>query len=180
MNGDNCIYSPKRGYLNMLLYVGKSRGGSWNFSCQIGCSEKVLSLGPFTDSRLSMGRFVYLQTIYTYPAGTGAPNSFSMILKVTDAASRRGTQAWPLVCGPDLPQRCRTSAIFGSGGSSVDRQPGEIGNGASTRGRFHRRTSEVDSDLFKVAPADIWKIQVLETWVAGERVYAKDNQSAQR
>ena len=38
----------------------------------------------------------------------------------------------------------------------------------------------VDRDLFKVAPADIWKIQVLETWVAGERVYAKGNQSAQR
>ncbi|MCG5262438.1 amidohydrolase [Cupriavidus gilardii] len=38
----------------------------------------------------------------------------------------------------------------------------------------------VDRDLFKVAPADIWKIQVLETWVAGERVYAKGNQSAKR
>ncbi|MCT9127265.1 amidohydrolase [Cupriavidus gilardii] len=38
----------------------------------------------------------------------------------------------------------------------------------------------VDRDLFKVAPADIWKIQVLETWVAGERVYAKGSQSAQR
>jgi len=38
----------------------------------------------------------------------------------------------------------------------------------------------VDRDLFKVAPADIWKIQVLETWVAGERVYAKGEQSAQR
>lgn len=38
----------------------------------------------------------------------------------------------------------------------------------------------VDRDLFKVAPADIWKIQVLETWVAGERVYTKGNQSAQR
>ncbi|SOY64939.1 amidohydrolase [Cupriavidus taiwanensis] len=32
----------------------------------------------------------------------------------------------------------------------------------------------VDQDLFKVKPADIWKTQVLETWVAGERVYAKD------
>ncbi len=30
----------------------------------------------------------------------------------------------------------------------------------------------VDRDLFKIAPADIWKTQVLETWVAGERVYA--------
>lgn len=38
----------------------------------------------------------------------------------------------------------------------------------------------VDRDLFKVAPADIWKIQVLETWVAGERVYAKGEQSARR
>ena len=38
----------------------------------------------------------------------------------------------------------------------------------------------VDRDLFKVAPTDIWKIQVLETWVAGERVYAKGEQSAQR
>ncbi|QQX87273.1 amidohydrolase [Cupriavidus necator] len=32
----------------------------------------------------------------------------------------------------------------------------------------------VDQDLFKAKPADIWKTQVLETWVAGERVYAKD------
>ena len=32
----------------------------------------------------------------------------------------------------------------------------------------------VDQDLFKVKPADIWKTQVLQTWVAGERVYAKD------
>ncbi len=38
----------------------------------------------------------------------------------------------------------------------------------------------VDRDLFKVAPADIWKIQVLETWVAGERVYAKGDQAAKR
>lgn len=38
----------------------------------------------------------------------------------------------------------------------------------------------VDRDLFKVAPADIWKVQVLETWVAGERVYAKGDQSAKR
>ncbi len=29
----------------------------------------------------------------------------------------------------------------------------------------------VDRDLFKIAPADIWKTQVLETWVAGERVF---------
>lgn len=32
----------------------------------------------------------------------------------------------------------------------------------------------VDQDLFKAKPADIWKTQVLETWVAGERVYATD------
>lgn len=32
----------------------------------------------------------------------------------------------------------------------------------------------VDRDLFRIAPADIWKTQVLETWVAGERVYAQD------
>ncbi|HXC07878.1 MAG TPA: amidohydrolase [Steroidobacteraceae bacterium] len=29
----------------------------------------------------------------------------------------------------------------------------------------------VDRDLFKIPPADIWKIRVLETWLAGERVY---------
>lgn len=38
----------------------------------------------------------------------------------------------------------------------------------------------VDRDLFKVPAADIWKTQVLETWVAGERVYAKGDVSAQR
>ncbi|CAG9167322.1 amidohydrolase [Cupriavidus respiraculi] len=38
----------------------------------------------------------------------------------------------------------------------------------------------VDRDLFKVAPADIWKIQVLQTWVAGERVYDKGSQPAKR
>lgn len=38
----------------------------------------------------------------------------------------------------------------------------------------------VDRDLFKVPASDIWKIQVLETWVAGERVYARGEQSAQR
>ncbi|SPK76481.1 protein of unknown function (plasmid) [Cupriavidus taiwanensis] len=31
----------------------------------------------------------------------------------------------------------------------------------------------VDQDLFKVKPTDIWKTQVLETWVAGERVYVR-------
>lgn len=29
----------------------------------------------------------------------------------------------------------------------------------------------VDQDPFSIAPADIWKTQVLETWVAGEQVY---------
>jgi predicted amidohydrolase YtcJ len=29
----------------------------------------------------------------------------------------------------------------------------------------------VDRDLFKIAPADLWKIKVEQTWVAGERVY---------
>lgn len=29
----------------------------------------------------------------------------------------------------------------------------------------------VDRDLFKIAPADIWKTQVRQTWVAGRRVY---------
>ncbi|WP_422650344.1 Amidohydrolase 3 domain-containing protein [Cupriavidus sp. H18C1] len=38
----------------------------------------------------------------------------------------------------------------------------------------------VDRDLFKVPPADIWKIQVQETWVAGERVYAKGDQAVKR
>ncbi len=29
----------------------------------------------------------------------------------------------------------------------------------------------VDRDLFKISPADIWKIKVQQTWVAGNRVY---------
>jgi predicted amidohydrolase YtcJ len=29
----------------------------------------------------------------------------------------------------------------------------------------------VDRDPFKIAPADLWKIKVEQTWVAGERVY---------
>jgi predicted amidohydrolase YtcJ len=29
----------------------------------------------------------------------------------------------------------------------------------------------VDRDLFKIPPADLWKIKVEQTWVAGERVY---------
>ncbi len=31
----------------------------------------------------------------------------------------------------------------------------------------------IDRDLFKIAPADIWKIQVEQTWVAGKRVYSR-------
>ncbi len=31
----------------------------------------------------------------------------------------------------------------------------------------------IDRDLFKVAPAEIWKLQVDETWVAGKRVFAR-------
>jgi predicted amidohydrolase YtcJ len=31
----------------------------------------------------------------------------------------------------------------------------------------------IDRDLFKIPPADIWKIRVLETWLAGERVYSR-------
>jgi hypothetical protein len=29
----------------------------------------------------------------------------------------------------------------------------------------------IDRDLFKIAPREIWKIQVEETWIAGEKVY---------
>ncbi|HUO19108.1 MAG TPA: amidohydrolase [Steroidobacteraceae bacterium] len=29
----------------------------------------------------------------------------------------------------------------------------------------------IDRDLFRIAPADIWKIRVAETWIAGRRVY---------
>jgi hypothetical protein len=29
----------------------------------------------------------------------------------------------------------------------------------------------IDRDLFKIAPQDIWKIQVEQTWIAGEKVY---------
>jgi predicted amidohydrolase YtcJ len=38
----------------------------------------------------------------------------------------------------------------------------------------------VDRDLFKIPAADIWKTQVLQTWVAGERVFTKADQTAQR
>lgn len=31
----------------------------------------------------------------------------------------------------------------------------------------------IDRDLFSIAPSDIWKIQVLETWLAGEKVYSR-------
>jgi predicted amidohydrolase YtcJ len=30
----------------------------------------------------------------------------------------------------------------------------------------------VDRDLFKIPPAEIWKIKVEQTWVAGQRVYS--------
>jgi predicted amidohydrolase YtcJ len=29
----------------------------------------------------------------------------------------------------------------------------------------------IDQDLFSMPPADIWKIKVRETWVAGKRVH---------
>ncbi len=31
----------------------------------------------------------------------------------------------------------------------------------------------IDRDLFKIPPADIWEIRVVETWLAGERVYPR-------
>lgn len=31
----------------------------------------------------------------------------------------------------------------------------------------------IDKDIFTIAPSDIWKAQVLETWIAGEQVFAK-------
>jgi predicted amidohydrolase YtcJ len=31
----------------------------------------------------------------------------------------------------------------------------------------------IDRDLFKIPPADIWKIRVVETWLAGEKVYSR-------
>ncbi len=34
--------------------------------------------------------------------------------------------------------------------------------------------------LGKIPAADIWKTQVLQTWVAGERVFTKADQTAQR
>jgi len=33
----------------------------------------------------------------------------------------------------------------------------------------------IDRDLFKVAPAQIWKIRVEQTWIAGRKVYARSN-----
>jgi hypothetical protein len=29
----------------------------------------------------------------------------------------------------------------------------------------------VDRDLFQIPPADIWRIKIEQTWLAGERVY---------
>jgi predicted amidohydrolase YtcJ len=37
----------------------------------------------------------------------------------------------------------------------------------------------VDQDLFKIKPEDIWKTQVLETWVGGKQVYTKDVKKAE-
>lgn len=34
----------------------------------------------------------------------------------------------------------------------------------------------VDQDPFKIAPADLWKTKVLQTWLAGERVFPKAGQ----
>jgi hypothetical protein len=31
----------------------------------------------------------------------------------------------------------------------------------------------VDRDLFRIAPGDIWRTRVVETWVGGRRVYAR-------
>ncbi|MBA8885324.1 amidohydrolase [Dokdonella fugitiva] len=36
----------------------------------------------------------------------------------------------------------------------------------------------VDRDYFKVAPSEIWKTRVLQTWVSGRRVYAADAPAA--
>ena len=32
----------------------------------------------------------------------------------------------------------------------------------------------IDRDIYNIAPQAIWQTQVLETWLAGERVYARD------
>ena len=32
----------------------------------------------------------------------------------------------------------------------------------------------IDQDIYQIPAEDIWKTQVLETWLAGELVYAKD------
>ncbi|MBB4631188.1 amidohydrolase [Sphingosinicella soli] len=32
----------------------------------------------------------------------------------------------------------------------------------------------IDGDIFKMPAGDIWKVKVLETWLAGERVYTRD------
>ena len=31
----------------------------------------------------------------------------------------------------------------------------------------------LDQDVFSIAPQDIWKTQVLETWIAGEKRFGK-------
>ncbi|MBW7947325.1 MAG: amidohydrolase family protein, partial [Sphingomonadaceae bacterium] len=32
----------------------------------------------------------------------------------------------------------------------------------------------VDGDIFKMPVGDIWKVKVMETWLAGNRVYTRD------
>jgi len=36
----------------------------------------------------------------------------------------------------------------------------------------------IDRDLFKIAPREIWKIQVEQTWIAGQKVYEREGNSS--
>ena len=36
----------------------------------------------------------------------------------------------------------------------------------------------IDRDLFKIAPREIWKIQVEQTWIAGQKVYERESNSS--
>jgi predicted amidohydrolase YtcJ len=36
----------------------------------------------------------------------------------------------------------------------------------------------IDRDLFKIAPKEIWKIQVEQTWIAGQKVYERESNSS--
>ena len=38
----------------------------------------------------------------------------------------------------------------------------------------------IDRDLFRISPAEIWKIKVEQTWVAGDRVYSRRPESSAR